>query len=103
MQDIDHSHPDVREELYKWGEWILKETGAEGYRLDAVKHVDVNFVNDFVREVRNRVDNVRLAFFLPSLPFFPGFPLPFLSLLSRYPSALSIRYWQLTPSICSAA
>lgn len=35
--DLDVSHPEVREELFKWGEWILKETGASGFRFDAVK------------------------------------------------------------------
>lgn len=35
--DLDVSHPEVREDLFKWGEWILKETGASGFRFDAVK------------------------------------------------------------------
>lgn len=35
--DLDTDHKDVREELFKWGEWILKETGASGFRFDAVK------------------------------------------------------------------
>ncbi|GAA5917134.1 hypothetical protein JCM6882_009359, partial [Rhodosporidiobolus microsporus] len=55
--DCDHSHPDVREEMYKWGEWVLKETGAAGFRFDAIKHIDEAFIADFVREVRQRVDN----------------------------------------------
>ena len=24
-----------------WGNWILKETGAHGFRFDAVKHISV--------------------------------------------------------------
>lgn len=60
--DIDHSHPAVRDELFKWGEWILKESGAEGFRFDAIKHIDEAFIADFVREVRERSDNVRLLF-----------------------------------------
>lgn len=35
--DIDHSHPDVEKDLNDWGVWVLKETGAEGFRFDAVK------------------------------------------------------------------
>ncbi|KAK4054314.1 hypothetical protein OIO90_003547 [Microbotryomycetes sp. JL221] len=55
--DIDHSHPEVRDEWFKWGEWVLKETGAVGFRFDAVKHIDRDFIRDFVRETRKRVDN----------------------------------------------
>ncbi|GAA5981495.1 hypothetical protein JCM11641_004782, partial [Rhodosporidiobolus odoratus] len=55
--DLDHSHPAVREECIKWGEWVLKETGAAGFRFDAIKHIDEAFIADFVREVRERVDN----------------------------------------------
>ncbi|KAJ9114591.1 hypothetical protein QFC20_001465 [Naganishia adeliensis] len=50
--DLDVSHPEVREDLFRWGEWILKETGASGFRFDAVKHIDVAFIRDFVNHVR---------------------------------------------------
>lgn len=46
--------------MMKWGEWIIKETGAEGFRFDAVKHIDRNFIRDFVRETRKRLDNPHL-------------------------------------------
>ncbi|BGP33020.1 hypothetical protein JCM10296v2_004809 [Rhodotorula toruloides] len=35
----------------------IKETGAAGFRFDAVKHIDEGFIADFVREVRERLDN----------------------------------------------
>lgn len=38
---VDHAHPDVSADLFKWGDWILKETGAYGFRFDAVKHISV--------------------------------------------------------------
>lgn len=37
FSDIDHSHPEVIADLDNWGEWILKETGAGGFRFDAIK------------------------------------------------------------------
>ncbi|KAM0789626.1 hypothetical protein ACM66B_000431 [Microbotryomycetes sp. NB124-2] len=55
--DIDHAHPDVRDDWFKWSEWVLKETGAEGFRFDAVKHIDRDFIRDFVKEARKRHDN----------------------------------------------
>ena len=35
--DIDHSHPEARADLIKWGKWIIDEIGAAGFRFDAVK------------------------------------------------------------------
>jgi len=35
--DIDHSHPEARDDIIKWGKWIINEVGACGFRFDAVK------------------------------------------------------------------
>lgn len=35
--DIDHSHPEARDDVIKWGKWIIEEVGATGFRFDAVK------------------------------------------------------------------
>ncbi len=47
-----------------WGEWVLKETGAYGFRFDAVKHISVScgaatetdaqrdFIGQFVKHLR---------------------------------------------------
>ncbi|KAH8827374.1 putative alpha-amylase [Flagelloscypha sp. PMI_526] len=50
--DLDHKHPEVREDVIEWGKWIIKETGAAGFRFDAVKHIDRDFIGDFVKTVR---------------------------------------------------
>ncbi|KZT73680.1 glycoside hydrolase family 13 protein [Daedalea quercina L-15889] len=50
--DIDHRHPDVRQDLFTWGEWVLKTTGGAGFRLDAIKHIDRYFLLDFLKHVR---------------------------------------------------
>lgn len=50
--DIDHRHPDVQADLFAWGSWILKETGAVGFRLDAIKHMDRRFLLEFLRRTR---------------------------------------------------
>lgn len=54
MADLDHRHPDVREDLFNWGEWCVKEFGIAGFRFDAIKHIDENFIFDFVKTVRKR-------------------------------------------------
>lgn len=35
--DVEHKHPDVRNDLVKWGKWIIDEIDACGFRFDAAK------------------------------------------------------------------
>ena len=35
--DIDHRHPEVRDDLLAWGKWVIDEIGAAGFRFDAIK------------------------------------------------------------------
>ena len=65
--DIDHAHPDAKKECIEWGVWVLKEAGFDGFRFDAIKHIDEGFIAEFVQQVRERVDNVSnlSIFFLP--------------------------------------
>ncbi len=51
--DIDYNHPEVIEETKKWIKWFVKETGIDGIRLDAVKHIDRMFMKDLIEEVRS--------------------------------------------------
>lgn len=46
--DIDFSHPEVVEHIKEWVKWFIEETGFEGFRLDAIKHIDLNFVRTLV-------------------------------------------------------
>ncbi|KAG8897786.1 hypothetical protein FRB99_007921 [Tulasnella sp. 403] len=52
--DIDFRHEAVRQDFLAWSEWILKETGAGGFRLDAAKHIDREFLREFVRHARKQ-------------------------------------------------
>lgn len=51
--DIDHAHPDVIGELSKWSVWFVNETGVDGIRLDALKHIDIPFINGFVDKLKS--------------------------------------------------
>lgn len=46
--DIDYSHPDVRQNTYDWAKWFIETTGISGFRLDAIKHIDAKFMEDFI-------------------------------------------------------
>ncbi|KAI0784258.1 alpha amylase [Abortiporus biennis] len=50
--DIDHTHPEVKRDLLSWGTWVLETTGAMGFRLDAIKHMDRRFLLEFIKHAR---------------------------------------------------
>ena len=52
--DVDVYHPEVRGELEYWGEWFVKLTDVDGFRFDAVKHVDHRFFEDWLNAVSAR-------------------------------------------------
>ncbi|HMH21865.1 MAG TPA: alpha-amylase [Puia sp.] len=53
--DIEFRNPAVREELKRFGEWYWKETGFDGVRLDAVKHISPKFYNEWLDHMRSIV------------------------------------------------
>ncbi len=50
--DVDFGRPEVREELVKWGAWLLETTKARGLRIDAAKHMSNLFIKDWLARVR---------------------------------------------------
>lgn len=50
--DVDMDNPKVVEELISWGKWYHKITGADGFRLDAVKHIDYAFYEKWLDAIR---------------------------------------------------
>lgn len=60
--DIDHNNEDVRNELFRWGEWFIKKVPIDGIRFDALKHIDYNFIRDFIAHLNEKSDR-ELYFF----------------------------------------
>lgn len=55
--DLDHDNEEVRQEILRWGEWYIRTTGADGFRLDAIKHIPTWAYNtwlDAMRQVFNQ-------------------------------------------------
>lgn len=52
--DLDMSDPEVVEELDTWGEWYYNFTGVDGFRIDAVKHIDFNFFREWLNKLREK-------------------------------------------------
>ncbi len=54
--DIDHKHPDVKEELLKWGEWFIRFIPIDGIRFDALKHIEDQFITELVMRIEETVE-----------------------------------------------
>lgn len=50
--DIDLQNEEVREELLRWGKWYIETTDVDGFRLDAVKHINAEFYEQWLKELR---------------------------------------------------
>ncbi|EEB35340.1 cytoplasmic alpha-amylase [Anaerococcus hydrogenalis DSM 7454] len=55
--DIDHSHPEVREEIFKWVDWFMEETGVDGFRYDALKHISDEFIYDLSKHIMEKKED----------------------------------------------
>ncbi|MDO7906348.1 alpha-amylase [Paenibacillus sp. JX-17] len=49
--NIDYNNPVVREEMINWGSWLVDTLQCSGYRLDAIKHINHEFVKEFANEM----------------------------------------------------
>ncbi len=49
--DLDFQNDDVRREIFTWGKWYMDTTGADGLRLDAIKHIAAWFFPAWVDEL----------------------------------------------------
>ncbi|MCJ1259888.1 hypothetical protein MMC24_007727 [Lignoscripta atroalba] len=53
--DLDYSHPEVRDDIKRWGEWIGKELKIKGIRFDAIKHYSEEFLSEFIDHIHKTV------------------------------------------------
>lgn len=50
--DIDFDHPEVVKEMIHWGLWVSRELQLDGMRLDAIKHMNDQFIKHFLESIR---------------------------------------------------
>ncbi|HRP57035.1 alpha-amylase [Agriterribacter sp.] len=50
--DVEFRNPYVREELKRWGVWYVQTTGIDGFRLDAVKHINPGFFPEWLQYLK---------------------------------------------------
>ncbi|MDY0386866.1 MAG: alpha-amylase [Methanolobus sp.] len=50
--DVDYDHPDVKNETHKWFKWFVNETKIDGVRIDAIKHINQDFIKEFLKFIK---------------------------------------------------
>jgi alpha-amylase len=50
--DLDMDHPEVIDELNRWGKWYVETTNVDGFRFDAVKHIKGGFFSAWIKYLR---------------------------------------------------
>ncbi|MDE5903075.1 MAG: alpha-amylase, partial [Muribaculaceae bacterium] len=50
--DVDVNNPEVADHLIGWSNWVTDTFGFDGFRMDAVKHIDNVFTRRFLEETR---------------------------------------------------
>ena len=59
--DLDFKNPEVVQECLDWGKWYLDLTKVDGFRLDAVKHIDANFYKNWIKTLRKQTEDELFA------------------------------------------
>lgn len=54
--NLDMDEPETVEQLDKWGKWFLETTDVDGFRLDAVKHIQFDFFVNWLLHRREEKD-----------------------------------------------
>lgn len=54
FNDIDFRNQAVVDELKYWGEWVVEQTKVDGFRLDAVKHINPHFIVEWIDHLNQK-------------------------------------------------
>jgi glycosidase len=60
LPDLAQENPEVKNYLIDAAKWWIKETDIDGYRLDAVEHVPIQFWTDFAKEIKKEKEDFYL-------------------------------------------
>lgn len=64
LPDLDYRSPGLRQAMLDHAVDIALKTGADGYRLDAVKHIEPGFLPDLRQRLAERVELTGIPFYL---------------------------------------
>ena len=55
--DLDFDVPETVQQLEKWGKWFVETTAIDGFRLDAVKHIDFEYFSGWLLQRKKQMGN----------------------------------------------
>ena len=64
LPDINYENPAAREAMVKHAIWLIKQTNIDGFRVDAVKHMNIQFVKDLRYAVDQLFKNTGIMFYM---------------------------------------
>lgn len=53
FSNIDYTNEEVRQDVLRWGEWMVKDVGVDAFRLDACQHYSWHFTKEWIERVRS--------------------------------------------------
>ncbi|UQA61130.1 alpha-amylase family glycosyl hydrolase [Polyangium aurulentum] len=63
LPDFNFQNPDARKYSIDNAMWWIQETGVDGFRLDAVKHIDIQWLKDLRARVSTEIEPVTKEYF----------------------------------------
>lgn len=54
--DIEYRNPEVIREMKNWIRWYIETTKADGLRLDALKHISSDFLEEFIHYIKIEIN-----------------------------------------------
>lgn len=56
--DIDFQNQEVQKEIIRWTKWLVKETNVDGFRVDAIRHIDTPFIEKWGKEMHSHMNMI---------------------------------------------
>ncbi|HWL27258.1 MAG TPA: alpha-amylase family glycosyl hydrolase [Ureibacillus sp.] len=53
--NIDYDILEVCHEMISWAKWVINTLKCDGFRLDAVKHINSDFMNEWLQAVHSYI------------------------------------------------
>ena len=64
LPDINYNKPEVRKLMVEHALWLIKETNIDGFRVDAVKHMPIEFIKELRAGVESLFANTGIVFYM---------------------------------------
>lgn len=64
LPDINYGNEEARKQMVDHAIWLIRETGVDGFRVDAVKHMNIQFIKDLRAAVETLFNKTGMTFYM---------------------------------------